>query len=265
MIAGITKKVMSDFGVDARRVYVGGISAGGAMADIMAVTYPDLYAAAMVYAGCDYKATANCLGSVSAVPGNVSGEDAFAEMQANAADGVVPRVVPVIVIQGDADPVVPFPNSTEVVHQFLTTDARVTGGTVSAIPPTATTSRTIQKTPPAQSYIIEDYNDGAGCTLAERWIVNGMAHQWSGTTPRPGSVPDAIFNDPDGPDVTTPIVQFFMAHPMPPAGAGAGCYQAPAVTVPDAPSAPVLLLFGAILGTTAVIRQRNRNVRGATA
>ena len=120
--------------MDPRRVYVAGISAGGAMANIMAVTYPDLYAAAMIDAGCDYMATASCLGAVSAIPGNVSGADAYTEMQSDAQYGVTPRVVPVIVIQGDTDPVVPWPNSTLILHQWLSTDALVTGGSASLTP-----------------------------------------------------------------------------------------------------------------------------------
>src|SRR5262249_20425472 len=46
IIAGITNWVRSRYTVDSRRIFVTGPSAGGVMANIMAVTYPDLFAAA---------------------------------------------------------------------------------------------------------------------------------------------------------------------------------------------------------------------------
>lgn len=230
LIAGITREVAARWRVDEDRIYVGGISAGGAMSVIMAATYPDLYAAAMVDAGCEYMGLP-CLGSVSALPSETSGELAYQAAQGRA------RVVPVLVIQGKADPLVPYPNADLVVQQFLATDDWADDGASNGSIPRAVARTRSGGEPGRHAYSIDTYVDTAGCTLAQRWLIDGLGHAWSAGE-SDGSPRDQLFTDPLGPDVTTATVDFFLEHPQP--RGGARC-------VPPAASGPALSVEPALL------------------
>jgi len=208
IIAGITREVMKRWNIDPRAVYIGGISAGGAMSAVMAATYPDLYAAAMVYAGCEYKGT-TCTAGYGAVPPETAGELAHREMGHRA------RVVPLIVIQGDRDALVPFPNAEQVVQQFLAADDWADNGKNDSSIPREPATTTQGATPGGgHAYEIDTYRDGQGCTVVSRWLIHGMGHAWSAGESS-GSPRDQLLTDPAGPKVTGPILDFLLQYRMP--------------------------------------------------
>jgi poly(hydroxyalkanoate) depolymerase family esterase len=196
-IAGVTQSVQQRYGVDRRRTYVAGLSAGGAMSSVMAATYPDVYAAAGIGSGCEYAATATCAGYQSADP-TQAGRAAYAAMGSNA------RAMPVIVFEGDKDTTVPPINAQQAVQQWQTTDGLALKTSVPGAP-TSTSSGTA---PGGQTYTVSHYSDGRGNELIQSWLVHGMGHAWSGGNS------SQQYADPAGPDETAAMYAFFVQHPL---------------------------------------------------
>jgi poly(hydroxyalkanoate) depolymerase family esterase len=185
LIAGITRQVMHNYVVDPKRVYVAGLSAGGAAASIMGNAYPDLYAAIGVHSGLAYGAAHDM-------------QSAFTAMQ-RGGDGAIPldnrRVVPTIVFHGERDSTVNPRNSTSVVAQAIQgAQLRI--------------RQQAGQVPNGHAYTLTSYIDAGGNTLVETWIVQGAGHAWSGGSPA-GS-----YTDPLGPDATKEMLRFFLEHPL---------------------------------------------------
>jgi poly(hydroxyalkanoate) depolymerase family esterase len=193
LIAGITRQVMAAYRVDPDRVYVAGMSAGGAMAAIMGATYPDLYAAVGVHSGLA-RGSARDLASAMAVmqrggPGPVDGQDNGAEPSP-----------PLIVFHGDRDTTVHPRNGQRVLASLV----RRSGG-----PPDQRPVVIQGQVPGGHAYTRTVYHDGTARVVAEHWLVHGAGHAWSGGSPA-GS-----FTDPHGPDAAVEMLRFFREHPRP--------------------------------------------------
>jgi poly(hydroxyalkanoate) depolymerase family esterase len=190
LIAGITRQVMAEYNTDPGRVYVAGLSAGGAMAAIMGAMYPDLFAAVGVHSGL--------------APG--SAQDLQSAFRAMHQGGLgeqtrVGRPAPLILFHGDGDSTVHPCNADDLVQQWnATAGSQGPGGSA---PPVTVQQRQVG----GRAYTREIYRDGHGQRVVERWSVHGTGHAWSGGS-RNGS-----YTDPAGPDASREFVRFFQEHP----------------------------------------------------
>jgi len=193
LIAGITRQIMSDFPIEPGRVYVAGLSAGGAAAAVMGSTYADLYTAIGVHSGL-------ACGAARDVP------SAFAAMRQGGASiarsphGAGGRLVPTIVFHGDGDMTVNPVNSDQVIAQSKAATSLSTKVSRGKAPGGITYTRTIQ-------------TDHAGRSMFEQWVLHGAGHAWSG-----GSAASS-YTEPRGPDASREMVRFFLQHSTRPLGA----------------------------------------------
>jgi poly(hydroxyalkanoate) depolymerase family esterase len=183
LIAGITRRIMAEFAIDAGRVYIAGLSAGGAAAAIMGTAYPDLYAAIGVHSGL-------ACGAARDIP------SAFAAMrQGGPTTPGAGLPVPTIVFHGDSDSTVNPINGDQVIAQSkASADLLIVE------------ERGVSKGGRHFTRRIEA--DSSGKPVIEHWSLHGAGHAWSG-----GSAAGS-YTDPTGPDASREMLRFFLLHAL---------------------------------------------------
>jgi poly(hydroxyalkanoate) depolymerase family esterase len=203
-IAAIIRELMgttSPWTIDARRVYVAGLSAGGAMAAILAATYPDLFAAVAVHSGLAYRSATSLSAAVTAMARG--GEDPVEQARvAHAALGDLARPLASIVVHGSADRTVAPVNADQVLQQSMTANGLAAPETCDfdiARPTTASRGQIDG----GHAYTRSQWADRRGALMHELIKVDGLGHAWS------GGAPGGSYTDPGGPDATELIWRFF--------------------------------------------------------
>lgn len=186
LIAGITREIIRDHAVDPARVYIAGLSAGGAEAMIMGATYPDLYAAIGVHSGLAYGAADDRPSALLAMRQGGSGT------RRQGSDGAA-RLVPTIVFHGDCDTTVNPVNADLII---------------AAAPGVERLRKTVMQGESAGGirYSRSLYTEANGRAPLEHWILHGTGHAWSG-----GSL-EGSYTEPRGPDASREMLRFFMQH-----------------------------------------------------
>lgn len=184
ILAGMTREVIATHAIDRRRVYVAGLSAGGAMAAILADTYPDLYAAVGVHSGLARGAASDLPSALSAMKG--------VGIQTSIQTG---SGVPTIVFHGDRDTTVHPDNAQGVIAASTGSAVQVEAVRMPGMGNKRHSTRHI-------------YRNRAGDIVAERWEVHGAGHAWAGGTAK-GS-----YTDPTGPDARAEMLRFFFERSL---------------------------------------------------
>ena len=205
VLASMTRAVIAEHGLDARRVYVAGLSAGGAMAAILGHAYADIYAAVGIHSGLASGAAGDLMSALAAMkngpikPTSAPGPAHRGE-PGNAAIGAL-APLPTIVFHGDGDAVVHPGNGTQAIAAAL--GASQPRGSDAAEAPMVEQGVSAQ----GRRYTRTVYARAEGkAAQAEHWVVHGGGHAWSG-----GST-QGSYTDPSGPDATREMWRFFSDH-----------------------------------------------------
>src|SRR4051794_13029841 len=171
---------MRDHAVDPARVYIAGLSAGGAAAAIMAAAYPDLYAAAGVHSGLACGAARDMPSAFAAMRQGARGLQQPGPSQA---PNGRPRIVPTLGFPAGQGHTVSPRNVDQVIAQ-------------SAAAGDLRTSVQRGQVPGGHAYTRTLHTDTGGQPKLEQWMAHGGGHAWSG-----GSAAGS-YTDPRDPDAS---------------------------------------------------------------
>lgn len=186
LLSAVAQDIAREFQIAPESTFVAGLSAGGAMADILAATYPDVFAGAGIHSGLP-KGAANDLMSAF---GAMKGKHAGSQKSAGIGAGPTPTVRKII-FHGSADSTVNASNGLEIFRRLchhqrdgveMTIDRTINGGRV-----TLTTL---------------DRPDGIA--QAEYWLMHDAGHAWSGGDKK------GTYAEASGPDASREMIRFFL-------------------------------------------------------
>lgn len=182
IIAGMTREVISRYAINERKVYVAGLSAGGAMAAVMGAAYPELYAAIGIHSGL-------AVGSAHDVPSAFAAMRGTPRSSSSGPRSAEAGAVPLILFHGDRDNTVHPRNSEQVIESVGHTS----------------TQRSVEhgQVPYGHAYTRTRHKNATGRVVLEHWLVHGAGHAWSGGSP------SGSYTDPKGPDAALAMMRFF--------------------------------------------------------
>ena len=161
-------RMCEEYPIDPGRIFITGLSAGGAMASAMLATYPELFAGGAIIAGIAYGCAGTvgqafeCMGGRTSTPATVLGDNV---RRASSHPGPWPRVS---VWHGSNDSTVTASNGDDIVKQWLNVQG------LRAKPHVVET---------VDGYPYRAWQGKGGTPLVEQYVITGMGH---GTPLAPG-------------------------------------------------------------------------------
>jgi poly(hydroxyalkanoate) depolymerase family esterase len=209
LLALMVNQVRADFKVDARRVYVAGFSAGGAMAVIMGAAYPDLFAAIGIHSGIAYKA-ATSLSEARPAMAQGGADAARLGQLAYQAMGNTKHPMRVILFQGAKDGLVAPVNAERIITQWARANDYLDDGRDNHSVDDIADMIFEGVSAGGYAYKKSVYNDRKGKPLIEGWVIQELKHAWS------GGAAGASYTDPKGPQAGQEMWRFFrQSKPLP--------------------------------------------------
>lgn len=200
IIVDITRKLAREYRVDPSRVYVAGLSAGGAMATVLGATYPDIFAAIGVHSGLPYQCAHDVPSAFAAMKSRKGKLSARTTALAVDPPDALAQAIPAIVFHGDRDRTVHASNGAKALQQCLQ------GGKAGRAKGNIKVEH--GKSAAGRAYTRTVHQTAEGAVSAENWLVHAAGHAWAGGSSK-GS-----YTDPEGPDASREMLRFFYLHAL---------------------------------------------------
>ncbi|MGF6773833.1 poly(hydroxyalkanoate) depolymerase family esterase [Paraburkholderia sp. GAS199] len=191
-VVSLVDALVAEHGFDDERVYVAGISAGAGLTALLAVNYPDRFAAVALHSGPAFGEARSGITAMDVMRRGARREPA--ELVDELVDVAAYPGMPAIIIHGDADHVVAPVNADQLAEEFLRLNRMVDakGSRKSG------DVREERK----NGVVTRDYVR-SGRRVVRLCHVQGLAHAWSGGD-------DAVpFHSAKGPDASSMVWEFF--------------------------------------------------------
>ena len=206
IVVAQVRSVRRKYLIDRKRVFVAGMSSGGALATVLGIRKPELVAGVFVHSGIACGAASSPLAALGVLKGGADTDVARIARDARAQAKPATLPVPLLVIHGGDDDVVAPVNAAQLVRQYLALNghpAADAGAPVDLPPPDRSD---VVTTPDARTVTTSEWAV-AGRLVARHILIDRLGHAWSGGDDK------YPYNDPRSPDATA-LLGAFVRHAM---------------------------------------------------